>query len=768
MKSVRFFSLFITLVLALSSLATPAVAKPAAEPANLAAVDKIQADLLDAFAAEGSANFFVVMAEKADLSAANGIADWSARGHYVYDTLREVAARSQAPVIAYAQEHDLAYRSFLTVNSVYFQSGTLQIAEDLAALPGVDYLRLEGEAYIQPGDEIDASPDAPGWNLDLLNPGEDLYGMQAAQVWNLYGVRGDGVVVANIDTGAYYEHEALVGQYRGNEGDGTFDHDFDWYMPTYGCDDSNGPCDNDGHGSGTVGIMAGQTPDFAEQIGVAPAAEWIACKGCEENSCSDAALTGCADWMLAPCPFQVDPGDPACDPDMRPHIVNNSWGGGGCSTWYRSYVQAWVASGIFPAFSAGNTVGCGTLGSPGDNPESFGTAAHSSAGLNLYAGGPSCFFPNPSCDPDAHEVDPHLNAPTFGRTAGNTQGEYYNLSGTSGASPHTAGAVALIWSANPAYIGDILGTFTILEQSTNHDVPLGNCGKPACAGDNNWPNYEYGWGYLDALAAVEMAGAPEVDQGLLDGYVYDADTGDPIAGATVNAVPGLLAANPNATTDPTGYYTITLVVGTYDVTASALGYVDMSVTGIEILTDTVTSQDFALELEPGWRLGPDLYDCFDLTRFDAEFFPADGMVYLLGGRSGNDTIGNIYQFDPTTGACSDTGTDMPTPISNYTANLVNDGTDDLLCTFGGRNSAGGQTLDVQCYDPIANTASVVNTLPTEWTGFGPGAQAVVDNQVYIFGGFRSTSAPYTTGRTDRYDPVTNTFEQLGDLSLARS
>ena len=111
---------------------------------------------------------------------------------------------------------------------------------------------------------------------------------------------------------------------------------------------------------------------------------------------------------------------------------------------------------------------------------------------------------------------------------------------------------------------------------------------------------------------------------------------------------------------------------------------------------------------------------------------------------------------------------MPNPISNYTANLVNDGTNDLLCTFGGRQSDGSVTLNVQCYDPNTNTASVVTNLPAAWTGYTPGAQVVVDNMVYIFGGFDSLSAPYVTARTEVYDPVANTFTQSGDLSMARA
>jgi hypothetical protein len=323
-------------------------------------------------------------------------------------------------------------------------------------------------------------------------------------------------VVAGIDTGVFYQHEALVQQYRGNNGDGTFDHDYNWYAPTITATNAcpgaaTAPCDFSNHGSGVTGIMVGETEDMVEQIGIAPEAKWIACMGCDTppNSCSEEALTKCADWMVAPCPIGVDPGDPACDPAMRPHIINNSWGGPGCDLWYQGYIRAWQAAGQFPAFSAGNTVACGAVGSPGDTPEAFGTAAHDYDGENLYAGGPSCHFPEPSCDPEAHEVDPHLNAPSFGRTAGNSPGLYWNLSGTSGASPHTAGCVALMWAANPSLAGDVDTTFTILEQSADRTSTQpwaeGACGKPTCAGTDTYPNYEYGWGYLDCYAAVEWA-----------------------------------------------------------------------------------------------------------------------------------------------------------------------------------------------------------------------------------------------------------------------
>jgi hypothetical protein len=591
------FNLVFAALFVLSLLPAVGLAQGAQSAPQAAA--NIEAALLDKLATDHSAAFFVVMAGRADLSKASEIEDWSARGWYVYNALRDVANRSQGPVIEYAEKNGLAYESYLTTDSVFIEQGTRTAVEEIAALPGVELVRLPKVAYIDPlAQETAASPNTYGWNLGTLDPAASQYGMQAAQVWSQYGVKGEGIVVANIDTGVYYQHEALDRQYRGNlTGNigGPYNHNFNWYMPTSGCGDGTAPCDNNGHGSGTAGIMVGETANLVEQVGVAPEAQWIACKGCETSSCSEAALTGCADWIVAPCAIGDDPGDPSCDPDMRPNIVNNSWGGGGCDTWYQGYVQAWVASGIFPAFSAGNDYTCNSLGSPGDNPEAFGTAAHDSSGNNLYAGGPSCFFPTPSCDPHAHQVDPHLNAPTYGRTSGNTAGAYYNLSGTSGASPHTAGAVALLWSGNPAYLGQIEDTFYILEQSTNHNVPAGDCGKPACAGSNVYPNYEYGWGYLDALGALTMAGVG--GQGWLDGHVHEGTPlnapGDPLPGITIRAE-RQGGGSKQVTTDATGYYTTTLVAGTYTVTASSDLYTGQTVTGIVVVTDTLTTQDFNL------------------------------------------------------------------------------------------------------------------------------------------------------------------------------
>jgi hypothetical protein len=64
------------------------------------------------------------------------------------------------------------------------------------------------------------------------------------------------------------------------------------------------------------------------------------------------------------------------------------------------------------------------------------------------------------------------------------------------ASPHTAGAVALLWSCNPSLIGQMANTFDAL-QNTADSAPAGNCGAPP----DGEGNYTFGYGYLNILAA---------------------------------------------------------------------------------------------------------------------------------------------------------------------------------------------------------------------------------------------------------------------------
>jgi hypothetical protein len=718
---------------------------------------KIESMLLDQISISGSADYIVRFADQADLSAAYSM-DWDARGDFVYQTLLEKAANSQVNAKTILAKDGLKFQTFIGGNELYVWSGSQIAASALAALPEVGFIRAARTYTIDPVVETQAFSSI-AWAGDYLaknalttvgNGAEavtdwGILDTKADQFWTAFTVQGDGIVVANIDTGVQWNHPALDQSFKcgTNPSDPAC-----WDDPSNICGGS--ACDNHGHGTHTMGTMvADDDPSLTYIAGMAPNAQWIACKGCESSTCSAFALIACADWILAPDD----------NPANRPDVVNNSWGDVGGDPWYQTYVQAWVAAGIFPAFSAGNSgSSCSTLGSPGDYQESFGSAAHDiNRNIASFSSrGPSQMFG------DEPYTKPNISAPGVSVCSSvPTNSWSCGYSGTSMASPHSAGAVALLWSCNPDLVGQVDLTFQILQDNTDA-APGGNCGAPS----DGEGNYTFGYGYLNVLAAG-AASCNGLSLGTLQGYVTDMDA-TPIGGASVTASPTIDGDQVQAITNPDGFYTMDLVVGTYNITASKAGYQPDTVHDVVIQEGMTAFQDFILNYVGSWTQIALPPGCPDYTRFDAEYYPGTGLVYILGGRIASDTFGDVYSYNPLANSCTDTTVDMPNPVSNYTINLVNNGAADLLCVFGGRTATGATTLSVQCYDPNSNTANVVTDLPSAYTNYTPGAQVVVENKVYIFGGFNSLAAPYELARTDRYDPVANTFTQLGDLSQARS
>ncbi len=81
------------------------------------------------------------------------------------------------------------------------------------------------------------------------------------------------------------------------------------------------------------------------------------------------------------------------------------------------------------------------------------------------------------------------------------------------------------------------------------------------------------------------------------------------------------------------------------------------------------------------------------VRSDTEFY--NGKMYMLGYRTdgAGTTDGSVWVYDAALNTWSDTGVDMPVPVSNYTIAKLTDGTGVGLYIFGGRDSAGACTDD---------------------------------------------------------------------------
>src|SRR5439155_14488703 len=105
----------------------------------------------------------------------------------------------------------------------------------------------------------------------------------------------------------------------------------------------------------------------------------------------------------------------------------------------------------------------------------------------------------------SNRLKPNLCAPgTSTRSSFNTStSSYASLSGTSMATPHVAGAVALLWSAQPSLRNDVDATENILNQTAVHLNPptLSLCDPLG----TTWPNNVFGYGRLDIKAAVDRA-----------------------------------------------------------------------------------------------------------------------------------------------------------------------------------------------------------------------------------------------------------------------
>ena len=566
-----FVALFLILAQVATAAAAPASQGTGGGRAAPAAIDKgLQKEL----AAGTATKILVEFDAKANLNAAKKIKERTKRGNAVLKALTDTAAASQkAAKATVAKSKGAKATSYWLTNVLVVEADakTLdKVAKQLSKLKGVTSIRAP-KIYplVKPVETkvaILAAAGDPEWGVEKI---------RADQVW-VDGILGQGIVVSSVDTGVDFMHPALVEQYRGNNHDGTFTHDYNWWDPSSSCPGE--PCDNVAHGTHTMGTMVGGDGPgpFTPDTGVAPGAQWIAAKGCEDFGCTETALLSSGQFILAPTDLNGE--NP--DPSKRPDIVNNSWGGGPGDTFYLETVQAWRAAGIIPVFASGNPGPfCGEGGSPGDYLESFSAGATDNNDLiaDFSGRGPSTFG----------KVNPDVSAPGVDVVSSVPGGGYEAFSGTSMAAPHVAGALALMLSAEPALRGDYdAATFALRSTAIDHL-------DDSCGGDEDGdPNNVYGDGRIDAKAAVDLVATG----GTLAGTVTDSASNAPIAGARVTANDG--TRDFTAVTDANGDYDLFLAAGTYLVTADAFGYATGFESGVVIVTDVTTDQDFSLVLLP--------------------------------------------------------------------------------------------------------------------------------------------------------------------------
>ena len=429
---------------------------------------------------------FVILKEQADLSSIRQIADIDERRTAAYETLVQLANESQAGLRSTFDTFGVEYTPYYLVNALEVRGGTL-VRLYLLRRPEVDRvipsprLRPTGSEEIPASSPSGSQPAPTGvqWNVSMIG---------ADRVWEEFGVRGEGIVIGQSDSGADVNHPELKPTYRGN----TSGDDYNWFDPWNG---RPSPYDEGGHGTHTLGTIVGQNG-----IGIAPGATWFACANLNRNLANPALYLDCMQFMLAPFPQDGDPLSDG-DPTLAADVLNNSWGCPeleGCDP--NSLLDAanhLRDAGIFVVVSTGNDgPNCSTVNAPLSLYDSvFSVGA-------IDRSGNIAFFSSrgPVTADGSSRMKPDIAAPGVDVYSSLPGGAYGSNSGTSMAGPHVVGAVALLWSADPTLVGDIDRTEQLLIEAAD---PYTGSKNGCFAG--TIPNAAYGYGVLDVYEAVKEA-----------------------------------------------------------------------------------------------------------------------------------------------------------------------------------------------------------------------------------------------------------------------
>ncbi|MXV64201.1 S8 family serine peptidase [Natronorubrum sp. JWXQ-INN-674] len=487
-----------------------------------------------------------------------------AQSHDKVGTLQAHAAAAQDPLERYAEATDGVEleRTFWITNAVLLTVDTEQVpVEQLARLEGVTDVHENYEVTLpEPVAPFDSDEDTAVGAADSSSHSDaeitasstvdTTYGLDqinAPDVWEEYGTKGEGVKVAVLDTGVDPDHPDID---IAAENWAEFDSDGNRVS-------NSDPHDTGDHGTHVSGTVVGGD-DSGEYIGVAPEATLM--HGLVLNGGS-----GTGPQVLAGMEWAVE---------EEADILSMSLGVEGYASGYLNAVRNAREAGVIVVGSSGNN-GERTSGSPGNVYDSFAVgAANENGDIAGFSSGEEIVTEDawgtdaPDHWPDEYIV-PNVAAPGVGVKSAIPGDGYDSISGTSMAAPHVSGAMALLLSAtesepDPETVLDSLET---------------TAWKPESEPDEQ--DTRYGHGIIDIKAATDLVASG------VEGTITDSE-GQPIEGATVTL------GDRTETTDDDGSYRLLAASGGYTVTASAFGYEEHSAV-VEIDENEFTTHDVTLE-----------------------------------------------------------------------------------------------------------------------------------------------------------------------------
>ena len=441
---------------------------------------------------------------KLNLSSYKSNWDKTQKGTYIFNALQENTRISQNEVQKWFNNKGIPFKSNVLINAILVSLDKEQI-NLVVRRPEVAYLYDNPEIFVNPElrtTENNSLRSASEWGLDKI---------KAPAVWAM-GITGKGIVISGQDTGYDWTHPDLISSYRGYSKEITR-HDYQWFDAIDKASPLNKdslnpcgynikiPCDDDVHGTHTMGTMIGKDSS-GTSIGVAPGARWIGARNMERGYGNPFSYLACFDWFLAP----RDLAGKNPKPSLAPHVINNSWS---CPTMegclnnhidlFEKAISLLRKAGIMVVVSAGNDGGsCETMNEipvTVSGAFSIGATRSNDSIASFSSRGPALILGKKQIKPDVSAPGVSVKSAFPGR-------KYGSQSGTSMAGPHVAGLAALLFSANPSLIGQVDKVEQIIRETS---LPLYSSQVCSNISGGSYPNPVYGYGRVDALAAVKKA-----------------------------------------------------------------------------------------------------------------------------------------------------------------------------------------------------------------------------------------------------------------------
>ena len=257
-----------------------------------------------------------------------------------------------------------------------------------------------------------------------INLDESLPLIEAGEIWNYHDIdgkslTGEGIKIAIADTGINYNHPDLEDRYLGG---------YDYV------NSDNDPMDDHGHGThcASIALGSGKYSNY-KYVGVAPMANYYSYKVIGSNG------KGSSAWLLAAFEQAV-----ADDVDIISLSLGDNSSSANPDDVLSQAADTAVEAGVIVVAAAGNDGEDGHINSPGCARKVICVGASNGDGIASFSSrGPVEWG-------DGNYLEkPDLVAPGVGILGANKKTGHISRSGTSMATPHVAGAAALILQEDP-------------------------------------------------------------------------------------------------------------------------------------------------------------------------------------------------------------------------------------------------------------------------------------------------------------------------------